>query len=92
MPWRHRGWIVNGVNLKLSNEVITQCGHAWTHAVARGASPTRFDVHTFRFQIQAQLSPKTQTTLILSHESRDSNKPFDSYEENVVSLTLSRNF
>lgn len=76
---------------RLGRRVTTQFGYAWAHAVAR-TSATRFDTHTFRFKITMDHTPKLQSALILSHESRDSNQPLDSYEENVVALTLNRTF
>lgn len=79
------------INYRMGRNITTQLGHAWTHAVDRRTAG-RFDRHTFRFQIITEHTPKLQSTVILSHESRDSNLPLDSYEENVVAISLSRRF
>ena len=80
------------VLLRLGRRVSTQFGHAWLHAIGRGPTTVRFDQHTFRISIVTQHTPKVESTLMLQNENRDSNRPLDSYSENVVSLSVSRSF
>lgn len=77
---------------RIGRRVVTQFGHAWLHAISRGAPSTRFDIHTLRFQIVTQHTPKLESTLMLQTENRDSNQALDSYTENVISLSVSRSF
>lgn len=77
---------------RFGRRVTSQFGHAWLHASGRGPTTVRFDQHTFRFAIVTEHTPKLQSTLLLQNETRDSNIALDSYTENVISLSVSRNF
>jgi hypothetical protein len=60
--------------------------------VGRGAGPLRFDLHTIRYELNMAHTPTFSSALFYQHEFRDSNRLFDNYVENVISLTLTRTF
>jgi hypothetical protein len=79
-------------NYRVLDRIVSRLGFAWTHAVGRGGAPLRFDLHTIRYELNIAHTTTFQSAFLFQHEFRDSNRRFDSYVENVASLTLTRLF
>jgi hypothetical protein len=79
-------------NLSVTDRIVSRLGYAWTHNVGRSGAPLLFDLHTIRYELTIAHTTTFESALLYQHEFRDSNRPLDSYVENVISLTLTRRF
>ena len=78
--------------VRLGDRFRANFGYSYVHNVNRQAGSLRFDLHTYRLELVIDHTSVTQSSLLYQFNRRLSNRVLDSFDENVVTYTLSRQF
>ncbi len=81
------------LNIVLGDRVTCQMGYAWTHDIQRGPAPRpAIDTHTVKMDLVVRHTTITDSRIGYRFNRRESNRLLDSFDENVVFYTLTRQF
>jgi hypothetical protein len=78
--------------VRITTRFRALAGYSYTHSVNRGAGTLRYDNHTYRLELAYAHTDVTESSLIYQFERRLSNRVLDSFDENVVTYSLTRRF
>jgi hypothetical protein len=78
--------------MRLGQRFRGSAGYSYFHSVARGVGGRRSDRHIYRLELVIDHTSVTESSLLYEFQRRLSNRVNDSFDENVVTYTLTRKF
>jgi uncharacterized protein (PEP-CTERM system associated) len=78
--------------MRVTTRMRASAGVSWTHRINRGAGALQTDLYTVRFETVYEHTPRFESSLLYQFQERDSNRILDSYDENLVTYTLTMSF